>query len=65
MNFEEGQKVKYENKETHIEILYLDGLCVIANPFWDWDEEGLCVSKGIEYDIPYWITVKITELNYV
>jgi len=64
MKFIEGQEVKYKNKETHIETLNNDGTCVIANPFWDWDEEGLCVDEGIDYDIPYWITVKLTELNY-
>jgi len=65
MNFKEGQKVNYENKETHIETLNNNGSCIIANPFWNWDEEGLCVDEGIDYDVPYWINVKITELNCV
>ena len=28
---------------------------IIVNPLWDWDEEALCVSLGIDYDTPYWI----------
>jgi len=61
-NFKEGQEVKYEDKETHIETLNDDGTCVIANPYWDWDDEGYSVSECIDYDTPYWIKVKITEL---
>jgi hypothetical protein len=64
MNFKEGQKVKYKNKETHIATLNNDGSCVISNPFWDWDEEGLCVNEGVDYDIPYWINVNICELLF-
>ena len=58
----EGQDVMYEGNKTHIETLNNDGTCVIANPDWDWDEEGECVSLGVDYDMPYWIKVKITEL---
>ncbi len=60
-NFE-GQKVKYEGKETHIEKIYLDGTCLIANPDFDFDFEGECISRDIDYDVPYWITVKLSEL---
>jgi hypothetical protein len=59
----EGQKVKYENKETHIETLNNDGTCIIMNPDWNWDEEGLCVNEGIDYDVDFWIKVNIKELN--
>jgi hypothetical protein len=65
MNFKEGQKVNYKNKETHIETLNDDGSCIIANPIWNWDEESLCVDEGFDYDVPYWINVNITELNCV
>lgn len=61
--FTEGQTVKYNGKETHIEVLNDGGTCNIANPDWDWDEEGECVANGIEYDVPYWITVKTSELS--
>ncbi len=61
--FKEGQTVKYEGKETHIENIYEDGTCRIANPDWDWDDEAQCVNDGIEYDVPYWITVKLSELS--
>ena len=63
MNFTVGQSVFYKNKQTHIEQIYKDGTCMIANPDWDWDEEGLCVDNDLEYDIPYWITVNISELK--
>ena len=59
----EGQSVKYEGKKTHIETLHGDGTCNIANPDWDYDEEATCVDDGDEYDIPYWITVKLSELE--
>ena len=62
-NFKEGQTVKYEGKETHIEVIHSDGTCNIANPNWDWDEEAQCVNAGLEYDVPYWITVKLSELS--
>lgn len=62
-SFFEGQSVKYEGKETHIETLHGDGTCNIANPDWDYDEEATCVYDGDEYDIPYWITVKLSELE--
>ena len=61
--FKEGKEVKYNGKETYIEEIYKDGMCKIANPDWDYDEEGLCVSLDINYDIPYWINVNISELS--
>lgn len=61
--FKKGQNVKYEGKETHIEVLHGDGTCNIANPYWDWDDEAMCVNNGIEYDVPFWITVKLSELS--
>ncbi|MDP2188549.1 MAG: hypothetical protein Q8J69_07690 [Sphingobacteriaceae bacterium] len=61
--FSEGQKVTYEGKETHIEQIYADGSCKIANPDWDWDEEAECVSEGVEYDVQYWINVNLAELS--
>jgi hypothetical protein len=63
LNFKSGQKVLYQGKESHIEILHDNGTCVIANPQWNWDEEAECVEIGIEYDIPYWITVNLSELS--
>lgn len=53
----------YDGKETHIENIYEDGTCRIANPYWDWDDEAQCVNDGVEYDVPYWITVKLSELS--
>ena len=63
MNFTEGQKVIYEGSETHIETMHDNETCAIANPAWNWDEEAECVGAEIDYNIPYWITVKLTELN--
>jgi len=63
MDFKEGQNVIYEGRETHIETLNNNGTCVVANPFWDWDDEGSCVDDGITYDMPYWIKVKLSELS--
>ncbi|MFZ1496592.1 MAG: hypothetical protein WAS72_06010 [Saprospiraceae bacterium] len=62
-NFTIGQTVKYNGKETHIEVLHRDGTCNIANPDWNWDEEAECVANNLEYDVPYWITVKLSELS--
>jgi len=63
--FQQGQHVIYENKETHIETLNnSNGTCVISNPFWDWDEEGSCVNEGVDYDTPYWIVVKLTDIKH-
>lgn len=62
-NFKEGQKVKYDGKETHIEKIHEDGTCNIANSYWDWDDEAQYVNDGIEYDVPYWITIKLSELS--
>lgn len=64
-NFIEGQTVKYDGKETHIENIFEDGTCTIANPYWDWDwdDEAQCVNDGVEYDTPYWIKVKLSELS--
>jgi len=59
----EGQIVKYKGKETHVEKVLKGGRVLIANPEWDWDEEGMCVDSGIEYLVPYWITVNVTELT--
>lgn len=58
----EGQKVIYQGKETHVEKVLKAGRVLIANPEWDWDEEGLCVDSGIEYLVPYWITVDANDL---
>ena len=59
----EGQTVKYKGKETHVEKVLKGGRVIIANPEWDWDEEGMCVDAAIEYLVPYWITVNESELN--
>ena len=59
----EGQAVIYKGKETHVEKVLKNDRVMIANPDWDWDEEGMCVDSGIEYLVPYWITVNVTELT--
>jgi hypothetical protein len=59
----EGQDVLYRGKDTHIERVSGDGTCMIANPDWNWDEEAMCVRDGVEYCVPYWITVKVSELS--
>jgi len=59
----EGQIVKYKGKETHVEKVLKGGRVLIANPEWDWDKEGMCVDSGIEYLVPYWITVNESELT--
>ncbi len=63
MEFKEGDNVKYNDKETHLENIYEDGTCRIKNPDWDWDEEAECVANEIDYDVPFWITVNLVELN--
>ena len=63
MKYKEGQKVKYDGKETHIETIFNNEICNIANPFWDWDDEAECVRENVDYDMPYWLTVKFSELN--
>jgi hypothetical protein len=63
MEFKEGQNVSFNGKQTHIENIYDDETCRIANPDWDWDEEAACVANGIDYDVPYWITVKLSKIN--
>lgn len=59
----EGQKVIYQDKETHVEKVLKGGRVLIANPKWDWDEEADCVDAEIEYLVPYWITVSAEELT--
>ena len=59
----EGQAVIYKGKETHVEKVLKNDRVMIANPDWDWDEEGMCVDSGIEYLVPYWITVNESELT--
>ncbi len=57
-----GQKIFYKKKETYIEDISKCGKnIVIANPFWDWDEEGLCSEIGVEYDLSYWIKININD----
>lgn len=63
MDFHEGQTVKYNGATTHIELIYEVDTCRIANPEWDWDSEAECVANGVDYDVPYWITVNISELS--
>jgi len=63
MTFEAGQDVIYDGRKTHIEMIYEDGSILIANPYWDWDSEGECVKSDLDYDVPYWITVKKSELK--
>lgn len=58
-----GDTVIYQGKETHIEVLFGDGTCNIANPFSNWDEEAVCVESGEEYEVPYWITVDLNDLS--
>jgi hypothetical protein len=60
-----GEDVKYQNKETFIEFVNHDLTCIIMNPDWSWEEEGLCIENDIDYDIPYWITVNINKLNKI
>jgi hypothetical protein len=58
-----GQTVLYKGRKTTIDHIYTDGTVRIVNPFWDWDEEAECVNEGINYDVPYWITVMKDELT--
>jgi hypothetical protein len=63
MKFQEGQEVKYNGQVTHIDIIYDDKTCRIQNPDWDWDMEAECVANGVDYDVPFWITVKLSDLK--
>lgn len=58
-----GDKVFYKGKPTHIEEIINDKKVIIANPFWDWDEESECVYLGIDYNIPFWIKVDVSEIT--
>ena len=62
-NFTLGQKVKYNGKETQIDVLHGDGTCNIVNPDWTWDDESECIANNVEYGISYWTTVKLSELS--
>lgn len=64
-DFKVGQKIKYKGKESHIEVIHNDGTCNIANPEWDWDMEAECVNLGIDYNVPYWINVKLNGVNRI
>jgi hypothetical protein len=55
----EGQDVLYRGKKTYIEVIHNNHTCNIANPYWNWDEE----ASDSDYDVPYWITVKLSELK--
>lgn len=59
----EGQNVKYQGKETYVEKVLKGGRVMIANPEWDWDEEAGCVDAEVEYTVPYWITVNLSDLE--
>jgi hypothetical protein len=61
--FKEGQTVKYNGRKTHIEVLHGDGTCNIKNPDWDYDEEKYCAANGLEYDINFWLTVNLSDLQ--
>jgi hypothetical protein len=63
MALREGQEVKYNGQITHIETIYDDETCRIKNPDWDWDTESECVAAGIDYDVPFWISVNIKDLS--
>ena len=58
-----GQSVLYNGKETYIDIIYDDGTCTIANPDWDYDDEGVFVREGLDYPIEFWLTVNQSELT--
>lgn len=53
--FKVAQEVIYEGKEVTIEDVFEDGTCTINNPLWS-DEED-------DDDIPFWITVKLSDLS--
>jgi hypothetical protein len=63
MIYKEGCPVKYNGEETHIEYVIDEKTCKIANPYWNWDEEAYYINSGLEYCVPYWITVKFSELE--
>ena len=63
IEFKNGMDVLFKGKPSHIEILHGDGTANIRNPEWDWDLEAECIAKGIEYDVPHWITVKLSKLS--
>jgi hypothetical protein len=62
-DFKTGQEVMFQGRQTHIEKVNDDSTFVIANPFWEWDDEDYCISIGEDYDMPYWITVDLSELS--
>lgn len=54
-NFKVAQDVFYQGKEVTIEEIFEDGTCTINNPLWRDDED--------DDDIPFWITVNLSELS--
>lgn len=55
--------VIYDDKKTTIQNFNGDGTCNIINPDYDYDLEKECHLNDIEYDIPYRLTVRISELT--
>jgi hypothetical protein len=63
MKFKTGESVIYKGKETEIESITKDNKYVISNPQWCYDLEYECVMEDVYYGVPYWITVKESELK--
>lgn len=65
MAFKENDIVLYAGKETKIQTILDNHTCVILNPVWSWEDEGLALDGGFEYNEPYEITVKLRELKRI
>lgn len=62
-DFKEGDDVFYQDKKTQINYINEDGTCQIDNPYWSWEEEATYVDADEDYDVPYTITVNLSELR--
>ena len=62
-DFKEGDDVFYHGKKTQINYINEDGTCQIDNPYWSWDDEAAYVDADEDYDVPYTITVNLSELR--
>lgn len=63
MALQVGQVVEYMGKETQVEEIYPNNTAKITNPEWSWDDEYICLENGVDYDVPYWIVVKLSDLS--
>jgi hypothetical protein len=63
MQFEKGQSVIYEEKQTKVLNVLGKSFYIIYNPHFNSDLEDECKFLNIDYGIPYKIRVKGSQLK--